>query len=94
MAAERRRAGEVPLSGLTSLVTPSRVDVPTVDERSQPEPYWNGTSNIGKKSAVVARDSSWNGRASSPSGCTTRVVLKLVVWRNARFASKSAFASR
>ena len=37
MAAERRRAGEVPLSGLTSLVTPSRVDVPTVDERSQPE---------------------------------------------------------
>jgi hypothetical protein len=36
--------------------------------RSQPEPNWNGTSNIGKKSLKAMRTASRDGRMSGSGG--------------------------
>ncbi len=59
----------------------------------QPEPYRNGTSNIGKKSPKVAYPRTLNGNRSVVVEITEAEIGKNTVCRSAFFAFISAMAS-
>ncbi|EIL87830.1 hypothetical protein UU5_18217 [Rhodanobacter sp. 115] len=60
----------------------------------QPEPYWNGTSNIWKKSDEVESMLSISG-GWLPSGTRTFTALAVMIaWRSARCAFHRSVAER
>ncbi|MCW0423075.1 hypothetical protein NB713_001018 [Xanthomonas sacchari] len=59
----------------------------------QPWPYWNGVSNIGKKSAEVKRTSDLNGFRPLLVGSIATLPPVISAWRLARFSRSRASAS-
>ena len=47
-------------------------------------PYWNGTSNIGKKSCVVSSEGASNAAVPVPVGRILSGLLVITAWRSAR----------
>src|SRR5690625_160662 len=60
----------------------------------QPWPYWNGTSNIGKKSDVVDISDNINGGRVDPDACTLIGLSTTSACRSARCALHRSTAER